>query len=182
MLLAGHLAIVADGVGLVRLVKGLEPEEVDAPVEQATDGRLPVCLHVAVARLCGTGVATSCAGPASLCGIASVLLLLLLVSSVDALLTAVHEMDLVQAASHRLHVAQRLCHVVKVRLGRVGDVLVLPVGEAVSQTTHIVSHRVRADRSTEFSYIRSRPLVMIESMVPFAQQFQLSAVPILTLG
>jgi len=74
VLLARGLPIVTDGVGLVWLVEGFKPEEINAPVEEAADSGLPVGLHVVITRLCGTCVRTPCAWLASL---------------------AVHEVDLV---------------------------------------------------------------------------------------
>ena len=69
LLLALGLTVVTNRICLVGLVKCLEPEQVDAPVEQAADSGLPVCLHVVVAGFGGAGVAATCAWPAGFCGL-----------------------------------------------------------------------------------------------------------------
>ena len=65
VLFTGILAIVADGIGLVRLVERFKPEQVDAPIQEAADGGLPVCLHVVVAGFGVAGVCATSAWPAS---------------------------------------------------------------------------------------------------------------------
>ena len=62
--LAGGLAVITNGVSLVGLIERLEPEEVNAPVEQAADSGLPVRLHVVVACDGGTCIGATGAGPA----------------------------------------------------------------------------------------------------------------------
>ena len=86
-------------------------------------------------------------------------------------------MNFVQTAGDLLNVSKSLHHVVKVGLACVVDFLVLPVREAVAESTKLVSVVEEISWST---YASSIPLVMIESMLPLAQLFQLSAVPILT--
>lgn len=67
VLLACNLSIVANRVGLVRLVERLEPKEIDAPVQEAADGGLPIGLHVIVACFGSAGIGAACAWPAGFC-------------------------------------------------------------------------------------------------------------------
>lgn len=135
MLFACFLAVVANGIWLVWLVKCLEPEEVDTPIEKTTDSRLPVCLHVVIACFGRAGIGATGSWPAGLfeCSVSDSILLLSWSGEFERL-TAVHEFDLVQATGDFLDVTKSLSHVVKVCLGSIGDFLVLPVGKAVGET------------------------------------------------
>ena len=67
MFLASGLTVISDGVRLVGLIECFKPEEINTPVEQATDGGLPVSLHVVVACLGSACISTASARPASFC-------------------------------------------------------------------------------------------------------------------
>lgn len=96
-------------------------------------------------------------------------------------LTSVHKMNAIQAASNVLDASQCEGHVFEKGLGRIADVLVLPVGESISkpiEESQFCEGWWRGSRS----YARSMPLRMTESMEPLAHKFQLSAVPTKVLG
>ncbi len=69
MLLAGYLSIITDGIGLVRLIEGLKPEEIDAPIQKAADSGMPVGFHVVVACFGSAGVGAAGAWPAGFCDV-----------------------------------------------------------------------------------------------------------------
>lgn len=112
MALIGGGAILADAVGLVGLVKGLKVEEVDAPVEHAADGALPVGDGVGGAGGGGAVAGAAVGGPARL---------------------AVPELGRLGRAGHGLDVVEGLHDVVEVGGCCVGDLLGLPVGEGVDE-------------------------------------------------
>ena len=112
MLLIGRLPVLPHAIRLTRLVKGLEEEQIHAPVEHATDAGLPELTQVVGRSLCRPIGGAAIAGPAGL---------------------AVHHVHAVDAVGRFLDVAEGLHHVVEVRGGAVFDWLGLPEGEGVCE-------------------------------------------------
>lgn len=119
MLLILHLAIVALGIGLPGLVEGLKVEQVNTPVEHATDTSLPEGLSILGTGLGSLIVRAAIGGPAGLTG---------------------NNVDLVGVvAGDLLDVLHGAGHVIEVGLvGLVGG-STLPVSKGVGQATERVS-------------------------------------------
>lgn len=113
MPLISGIPILTNTIRLVGLVKGLKVEEVDAPAQHAADAALPVGDGVVGAGDGGAVVGAAVSGPARL---------------------PVPEFRRLGRAGDALDVHEGLHHVVEVGGGCVGDVLRLPVGEAVDET------------------------------------------------
>lgn len=124
MLLILHLAVVTLGVGLPGLIEGLEVEQVNTPVEHATDTSLPELLSILGTRLGLLIVRTAVGGPAGLTG---------------------DNVDLVGVvAGNLLNVLHSADHVIEVGLvGLVGS-STLPVSKGVGQamTGSVLAHGV----------------------------------------
>lgn len=103
---------VADTVRLPRLVKGLEVEDVDAPVTDRADRFLPVRLGLLETTVRLAVVGTICSGPTSL---------------------SVPELDRVVRAGKTLDVGVGAGHVFVVGPGGVVHLLALPEGEGVDK-------------------------------------------------
>jgi hypothetical protein len=95
--------------------------------------------------------------------------------------TSIHEVDRIQAAADFLDMSQYLCHIIKVTSGSIANGLVLPIRESICKSAQRSAFACNGP-DCRFSYAKLMPLVMTESMVPFCQLFQLSAVPIATPG
>ncbi len=116
--LIGRCAVLSNAVGLVRLIKGLEIEDVDAPVEDTAHGALPVGDGVVGAGGGGAVARAAVGGPAGF---------------------AIPEFGRGGGAGDALDALKGLHHVVEVGGGCVADLLGLPVGEGVDQTRWMIS-------------------------------------------
>jgi hypothetical protein len=114
-------AILPNAVWLVWLIKGLKVEQVDTPVEHATDAALPVGDGVVRAGNGGAVAGAAISGPAGL---------------------AVPEFRGGGRAGDGLDVVEGLHDVVEVGGGCVGDFLGLPVGEGVDEAEQTVNQAV----------------------------------------
>jgi hypothetical protein len=163
MSLISSRAVLSDAVWLAWLIKGLEVEDVDAPIEEAAHRALPVG-----DRIVGAGDGDSVAGasvgrPAGL---------------------AVPEFGRGGRAGNALDALEGLHNVIKVGGRCVADFLGLPVGEGVDEAEGIVSHGMTRDTELGLGKAHSNltPPLMTGSAVPSAYLFQLSAVPIRVSG
>lgn len=130
-----RLAVVASAVGFPGLVKGLEVENINAPVEHRADSVLVVLLSVVGACLSLTVVGSA------ICSVISTR------SNLETRLNkiqgeytgrparlAVTKSDLLSIVTSDLFdTGLGLSHVIEVGGGGVGDILVLPVGKPVGQ-------------------------------------------------
>ena len=119
VLLILHLAVVTLGIGLPGLIEGLEVEQINTPVEHATDTSLPECFSILGTGLGSLVVRAAIGGPAGLTG---------------------DNVDLVGVvAGDLLDVLHGAGHVIEVGLvGLVGG-STLPVSKGVGQATERVS-------------------------------------------
>ena len=93
--------------------------------------------------------------------------------------TTIHKVNSIETTCDALDVAKSLSHVVKVGLRSVAEWLILPVREAIGHAG--LCQRCSLQKSA-IPYTNLMPLVMTPSIEPFAQLFQLSAVPRSILG
>jgi hypothetical protein len=112
MPLIGGRAILTDTIRLIGLIKSLEVEEVDAPIEHAADAALPVGDGVGGAGDGGAVAGAAVGGPTRL---------------------AVPELGRGSGAGDGLDVVEGLHDVVEVGGGGIADFLGLPVGEGVDE-------------------------------------------------
>lgn len=128
VLFTGRLAIGANGIWFVWLIKCLKIEQIYPPIKQATDASFPVARSI-LGRCDGGSVVGATSGwPASFCELISAKRLLGYGGH-----TAIHEVRAIETATDFLNVTHSLSYIIEVRLGSVVDGLVLPIRKDIAK-------------------------------------------------